>query len=1158
MKRAFTFIVFLLTIQLAHSQCFTTELQPLPPACFGTNNGAIEILFNNAEFPVTYTLEGTVNLTGEFTQSANTIDNLPGGSYAILLVDAAACSTNISFDLEQPEEIAIQIAELIPATCGDANGSVTLAVTGGTGNYTYNWSNGTQTTATVTGLAAGVYDVTVVDGNGCAASLTFIVPDTEGLTADIRVQSNNCLRANSGVIDVSVTQGTAPYSYIWSNGATGRTASDLSAGSYSVTVTDDNGCFLVLSARITGSGAGDVVFETTTEDAGCDGACNGRIELSVSCGEPPFTFEWSDSRYNGQPTAEDLCPGIYTVSVTDVLGNLASSTLEILGGDPMEIQTESVTNSSCNRTCDGSIAVAVTGGAPPYAFEWVGSNGFSSSAEDVTGLCPAEYDLAIIDSEGCTTTMSWTIVEPEQLVLEIGIVSDACRNDGALAALPFGGQPPYTYRWNGVVGDSVITGLSAGYYLLEVIDAFGCVNERDIDLDGTIQLDVLTTFANCDSTSGGSATAVINSGLNNITFEWSNGGTGEMQNNLLPGGYSVTATDNSSGCQSHEVFYVERDTNCYVEISGYVYADFMGNCTLDSVDGRWGILVTLSDGQQEQLDFTDFDGYYQFRAEPGDYTISISYDDLIYNNVCADDINITTGTFGTVSENNNFFLEYEPRKDVGLKLSKPNPRPGFTRTIRICVMNYGDELATSTLTFVHDPRHQFVSSSHPALSYDQASRTVVWEIEDQRPYVTEVISVDLFLPATVPLGTQINYDFTLDPIMGDLRPQDNQVQCTRTVVGSYDPNDKAVEPAGRGDNGLLDLGHRELDYLIRFQNTGTDTAFTVVIRDTLDSDIDIETFQAGPASHPYDLKVAEGGILEFTFNNILLPDSNTNERASHGFVFYDIILPQDATPGTRIENTAAIYFDFNAPIITNTVVSTVRAPTAQTDQTIDGCDALVYNGINYTENATLVDTFELEIKDSISIVRINIEQSDFVSLSETYCESETPLPQGTYLDTLQNVAGCDSIIQLEVTVLPESATDITVPLQSGAFYQGVPYFNDTTFVQILDAANGCDSTVTVNIRIVTSTQNPQLSPVQIKASPNPTRGGFQIEVVGIEGKDNFLQLMDLSGRALLPAAISIQEGQSRQLDIGHLPNGIYHIRLQSSRGVYGHRLVKIE
>jgi len=156
----------------------------------------------------------------------------------------------------------------------------------------------------------------------------------------------------------------------------------------------------------------------------------------------------------------------------------------------------------------------------------------------------------------------------------------------------------------------------------------------------------------------------------------------------------------------------------------------------------------------------------------------------------------------------------------------------------------------------------------------------------------------------------------------DKGPLESDFDC-RQVIGSYDPNLKSAVPAGAGLNYTI-TANRPVQYTIDFQNTGTDTAFTVVIRDTLSPWLDPAGIRPGAAGHPYNWSLSGQGILTVTFPNILLPDSNVNEAASHGFVQFTIDQKRDNKPGTRIENSADIYFDFNAPIRTNTVFHTVE------------------------------------------------------------------------------------------------------------------------------------------------------------------------------------------------------------------------------------------
>jgi hypothetical protein len=158
-------------------------------------------------------------------------------------------------------------------------------------------------------------------------------------------------------------------------------------------------------------------------------------------------------------------------------------------------------------------------------------------------------------------------------------------------------------------------------------------------------------------------------------------------------------------------------------------------------------------------------------------------------------------------------------------------------------------------------------------------------------------------------------------------PWNNVEYYTTVVVGSYDPNFKEVRPSGKSPFGLISRNDSLLTYLIHFQNTGTAPAQLVVLSDTLDQDLNFRTLRPGWSSHDYVASLSEDGVLSFRFDHINLPDSASNPMGSMGVVEYTIRLKANLEYGTRIENTAAIYFDYNAPIITNTTINTLDEKT---------------------------------------------------------------------------------------------------------------------------------------------------------------------------------------------------------------------------------------
>ncbi|MEM9921575.1 MAG: SprB repeat-containing protein, partial [Bacteroidota bacterium] len=820
MTKIFTFLsLFFCSLSFVQAQCnVTLEATSSGITCAGDSDAAIFVGIGNANFPVNYELFGPVPSQGSIYQSDTTFSDLPPGNYGIFINDTIAnCSLETSVIIESITELAISNANVENPTCGDFNGLITVTVEGGTPPYNYLWDDpASQNTPTLVGMPAGTYTVVVADVNGCQVSGTYTLVASPGLSGTISVISDNCDSPNSGVIQVVSIGGTPPIRYFWGHGPTTSLVTNLASGTYNVTIVDDFGCAVTLDAEITGSGAGGLSIDPILTSPSCLGLCDGGIQLRPSCGTPPYQFDWSDDALDGLENPTNLCSGVYSITLTDAMNTTIIDSLIV--SEPSNITLlDSLILPTCNGTCDGELYVFPFGGNGNYTYRWALPGGEISQQQGLIDICPGDYFVTVTDRRGCEVSQSFTITDNDPLSVSIEVVNSACQDDGALAAVVSGGTAPYFYRWNNTTFDSIATGLSAAYYLVEVFDSRNCISEADFDLDDVLGLDVSTTFANCDS-AGAIANADVQSSNTDIVYEWSNGGSGPTQTNLSVGGYSVTVTDNDSGCRTHETFLIQRDSNCFVRISGYVYEDFLGGCTTDSVNGLPNVLVELTNGQ---IDYTDDNGYYEFLSEPGTYNLSVQLDTVFYEAICIDPITVDALTLGSSYENNNFYLKRAPRQDISLKLSKPNPRPGFTRNVQICVMNLGDDIASGTLTYQYDSLHQYISSNIPPTTIDPVNRLLIWDYNDHPPGRIIVYNVQMKLPATVPLGTQISYYFRADPIAGDLQPLDNEVICYRTVVGSYDPNDKSVLPEGRGPLGLIGPDVDKLEYLVRFQNTGT-------------------------------------------------------------------------------------------------------------------------------------------------------------------------------------------------------------------------------------------------------------------------------------------------------------------------------------------------
>ncbi len=1075
-------------------------------------------------------------------------DGFCAGTYLLTVTDAMGLTTEEMLVFDEPSELIISGIVSMPSCANNtADGAIDLTVSGGTAPYSYAWSNG-NITEDLSGLFSGLYVVTVIDDNGCSAVWEAIVdePPPLSITLENLVQAS-CGMAD-GSIDISVSGGMPPYSFDWSNGNTTEDITGLTPDIYTVTVVDEQGCTLAMDFNVAEPNALQPIG-VDVGDVLCNGNADGWIDVTMAGGTPPYSYLWDDPASTTTEDLSGLVAGNYILTVTDDDGCTALVSVTI--NEPTAIELSATVVDSF---CTGAIDLTVSGGTPPYSYLW--SNG--TTTEDIDNLPAGTYSVTVTDNNGCTESLEVLVNLSDPIIVDAQI-SPACQDDGAIDLTVSGGTPPYDYDWSDDNYDGLedIDNLVAGTYLVRITDAEGCQEFVSLEVPADFSFDIEVSPTDCDST-GGSATVVLGSNIANPVFAWSNNGSGPTQSNLAPGGYSVTVTDNDTGCRTHKNLEIEVDPACFVTISGYVYADnAVPDCVFDGgTSALSNILVSLSNGMQT---FTNNQGYYEFETVPGTYEISIAFDPALYVPLCANPIDVAATTAGNSYIDKNFYLDYSSIRDLGLKVSKLNPRPGFTRSVRICVMNYGAAPMDGTLTFVHDPLQTFEWATIQPDSYDAATQTFTWNFTNHPPGFIRVYTVYMRTPTNVPPGTDLDFYFKVEPITGDFNPSDNEITRVCTVTNSYDPNDKQVLPVGEGPLGGIrpDLSDTTLNYHIRFQNTGTDTAFTVVVRDTLDSDLDIRDVVPGPSSHPYELTVANGNVLEFTFNDINLVDSTTNEPLSHGFVFFDVALDRNLAVGTEITNTAAIYFDFNVPIITNTVQNTVFGKDIAIALTIVACDEYEYNGQIYTQSTSVADTFDLVFYDSIVIADIFIFHSDEVFLSEEYCEGENPVEPGTYTTVHTNQYDCDSTVHLEVIVHDTFMINVNLMLEYGEIYEGIPYFADTSFVKPLKSIYGCDSTVLVDIEVRTTGLG--LLPYdgfEAMISPNPSPGLFNVHLRSPTTAPLRWRLYSTIGKELAIGHWLVAGESHEQLDMRSRPAGVYLLQMEMAGQVLTYRLVK--
>lgn len=399
------------------------------------------------------------------------------------------------------------------------------------------------------------------------------------------------------------------------------------------------------------------------------------------------------------------------------------------------------------------------------------------------------------------------------------------------------------------------------------------------------------------------------------------------ENHFVMAGFSNATTGAGVGNHGSFDFLIATLRNGNF-IKGTVFYDQNSNGTKDANESFVnGVSVSSQKGNVTAGSVTSTPAFV-IQVDTGAFQTSVVSPNPYYNAVPATKSSVFAG-YG-LTDSFSFALQPIPgKKDYEVSIWSGTPaRPGFEMNYGIKVSNPGtDTLQSKTVRLIKDSRTQFVSASPAPIS--QVGDTILWTISNLLPTASEQISLTLKLapPPIVNSGDSIVNRVNIDTT-GDQQKNNNTAKIRQIVTNSFDPNDK-LEING----GILYKKEYEsglpLQYTIRFQNTGTDTAFTVVIKDTLSVRFDSSSIEMVGASHPYQLQIKNGRFCTWTFNNIMLPDSNVNEPLSNGYITFKIKPKSGFIIGDTLKNSASIYFDFNPPVKTNvhqTIITPIPVP----------------------------------------------------------------------------------------------------------------------------------------------------------------------------------------------------------------------------------------
>ena len=514
-----------------------------------------------------------------FNSNAASIYNLEPGNYTLTIDDEGGCPFNETYVITEPDELIIVTESEKNISCFNGNdGEIKISITGGTLDYNYNWttidgSGIVDGAEDQIGLTAGTYNLEVEDKNGCKVNTTYVLTESSELQMILVSKTDVlCFGDSTGEIEIDTNGGTpfevSPgvfdynYSWIGSNGYSSnlKKISNLLAGMYSLTITDDLGCEKQFSIEITQPD--DIVIDVTKTNITCNGVNDGSIDISISGGLEPYTITWNNLAIG--TSQNNLSAGIYTVTIIDFNNCIKEKSVEIT--QPFFQINPIVTQISCFGANDGSIDLNIIGGVAPITVNWLDG---SNAGVERNNLAAGTYSVVVQDSDTyqCPIEVSFIIVEPLELALN-GIVTDAldCNivNSGSIQLQVVGGTAPYNFLWNyNNETTQDLTNIPPGTYLVEVEDAYGCVISEQFSVIRqdplVLNLEVSTT-ANCEKKEVLQETIVSAlGGFPPYTFTWS-GGTVLGNNNEIMitsqnGAYTVWVTD-AKGCIAEEVFTV--------------------------------------------------------------------------------------------------------------------------------------------------------------------------------------------------------------------------------------------------------------------------------------------------------------------------------------------------------------------------------------------------------------------------------------------------------------------------------------------------------------------------------------------------------------------------------------------------------------------------
>jgi hypothetical protein len=634
-------------------------------------------------------------------------------------------------------------------------------------------------------------------------------------------------------------------------------------------------------------------------------------------------------------------------------------------------------------------------------------------------------------------------------------------------------------------------------------------------------LNFIQNFSNAEYSNIPSLTIKNNKNLNNCCG---------IQSLLSRNAYSeIDISGNPFPCGNIVEVLTKCDSVARNIILGRVYIDVNENNHPDESD------IFLENIKIESLrngnaltHITDNSGEYYFVTDTGNYSIRPITAFANFKTIPLTN-SVTHDTYGNI-DTVNFKVSPEILvNDASIVMSSNSlTRPARSSSYTISYTNESGKKYNGTISLVLDPRLTFNSSSITPKTVN--GNILTWDIKDLSMFKTKAIRVDFTASSSLAINDVLISSSQISNNETDVTPENNQFTLKDMVRASYDPNNKEVDKSILSPEEVQKSPY--LYYTVHFQNIGNDTAFHILIYDSLDINLDWSTFDIVASSHDFEFEQINGVQVNFDFKDILLPDSNVNEEDSKGFISYKIKPKNNLVIGDTINNRASIIFDVNAPIVTNTTVTAIMQTDAGEDKTIcqgestilSASGALIYtwidlaNGANFTVNPNTTTTYYLKGKVG------DITQIDSVT----------------------------------IFVNPIKETNQSVAISSGESFD----FNGRILTEVgvyrdtLPQVNGCDSIVVLNLSLATSNKNNIEFVNSLKIYPNPTKNSINIDLIASKQADFKISFFGVDGRVLMVKDYIKTATINESFDLSNFATGMYYMKIESESQNANYSIVK--